>query len=127
MAVVKEGMSAKQSATPLQTTNAVTPADIEAPEHVFDGVQPRAVVLQRTLGAATDGNEPDVAALERCELHVSSGSQVAPQWKPLYLSGTFCDFPRGSCGPEFNNVARLRVTGAPEVPIAPLQEAYLVA
>ena len=45
MTVVKEGMTVKQTTTPLQANNAVPPAGIEPPEHVFDGVQPQAVVL----------------------------------------------------------------------------------
>ena len=105
MTAVKEGMSAKQSATPLQATKGAPLAGIEAPEHVSDGVQPQAVVLQRTLGAAAEGNEPDVAALERqCEVHVSAGNKPVDQRKPQYLSDTFCFYsPRGNSGPEFNN------------------------
>lgn len=62
MRIVKAGMTAKQTAAPLQAKNAIQPAGISAPEHVFDGVQPQAVVLQRTLGTAVEANEPMVAA-----------------------------------------------------------------
>ena len=83
-------------------------------------MQPQAVVSQRTLGTAVDANEPMVAALEReCELHVSTGDKFLEQWRPQYLSDTFCfDFPRGTGGPEFTTVARLRVAGAPDVTIS---------
>lgn len=110
MTVVEKGMTVKQRATPLQAKNAVPPAGMEAPEHVFDGVQPQAVVLQCAPGAAAEGNEPVIAAFERqCEVHVSTGNQFLTQWKPQYLSDTFCFyFPRGAGAPDF-------------------QEAYLVA
>ena len=52
MKIIKAGVTAKQSATPLQSKNAVPPAGVTAIEEVFDGVQPQGVVLQRTLGRA---------------------------------------------------------------------------
>ena len=73
MRIIKAGMTAKQTATPLQSKNAVPPAGASAPEDVFDGVQPQAVVLHRTLGTAVEANESMMAVLERqCELHVST-------------------------------------------------------
>ena len=117
MKIIKAGVTAKQSATPLQSKNAGPPAGATALEEVFDGVQPQCVVLQRTLGTAVKANEPMVAALERqCELHVSPGNKFLEQWRPQYLSDIICfDFPRGTGGTEFTNVERLRVLGAPEV------------
>ena len=113
-------MTVKQTATPLQAKNAVSLAGIEAPEHVLDGPQPHALVLQRTLGTAAEGSEPVIAALQRqCEVHVSTGNQFVEQWKPQYSSDTLCfDILRGAGGLGFTNVARLRVPGAPEVTIA---------
>ena len=52
MKTIKAGVTAKQSATPLQSKNPVPPAGATAIEEVFDGVQPQGVVLQRTLGTA---------------------------------------------------------------------------
>ena len=84
----------------LQSKNVVPPAGLDAPQHVFDGVQPQAVVLQRTMGAGLEGNDLDEAALCRYnELHVVTGNSFINQWRPQYLSETFCfDFPRGTGG-----------------------------
>ena len=96
-------MRTKQSTTPLQTKNAVPPAGVETPQSVFEGVQPQAVVLQRTMGAGLEGTEQAEAALcNYSELHVSTGNNFLEQWTPQYLSDTFCfDFPRGTVEPEF--------------------------
>ena len=113
MKVVEAGMRAKKTATPLQAKTAVPPAGIDAPEHVFGGAQPQAgmLQLQRTLGTAVEANGAMVAALERqCEVHVSTGNQFVEQWKPQYLSDTFCfDFPRGASGPEFTTVINVQI------------------
>ena len=83
MKIVKAGMAAKQTAAPFQAKIVVPPAGIEPPEHVFDGVQPQVVVLQRTLGTPAESNEPMVAVLERqCEFHVSTGNKFLEQWRP---------------------------------------------
>lgn len=62
MKIIKAGVTAKQSATLLQSKNAVPPLGVTTIGEVFDGVQPQGVVLQRTLGAGQYGNEPLVAA-----------------------------------------------------------------
>jgi|NorSeaMetagenome_1021524.scaffolds.fasta_scaffold17796_2 hypothetical protein len=120
MSVVEKSLQAKQTVEPLQAKNAVPPAGLDAPQHVFDGVQPQAVVLQRTMGAGLEGNDLDEAALCRYnELHVVTGNSFINQWRPQYLSETFCfDFPRGTGGPEFDVNARLRVQEAPFVSLS---------